>query len=38
MSKTQEKQKLNFDIKLPEFTQMRITPPAKLEPLKLFPI
>lgn len=38
MSKVIEKQKLNVDIQIPEFSVMRITPPAKLEPLKISPL
>lgn len=35
MQKVIEKQKLNIDLSIPEFSVMRITPPAKLEPLKM---
>lgn len=38
MKKIVEKQKLNIDLSIPEFSVMRITPPAKLEPLKMMPI
>ena len=38
MSKVIEKQKLNINIQIPEFSVMRITPPAKLEPLKMTPL